>query len=194
MYINKVFQKEFEESFGLKLEKGSNLLNALPEMLRPIWKPRYDKALSNEQHTIIDEIDTAKGKLYIQVTFNPIINNGKVIGGSCFGSNITERKQSEIALKQAQKYLAEKESQYRLIAENSTDLIYVYHLIPEPHYEYISPSCFQLTGYKPEEGYADPFAYHKFINTTEGVDRFTQFLLNPDQPSKTHLMQIAKQP
>ena len=183
LYINKVFQKEFEESFGLKLEKGSNLLNALPEMLRPIWKPRYDKALSNEQHTIIDEIDTAKGKLYIQVTFNPIINNGKVIGGSCFGSNITERKQSEIALKQAQKYLAEKEAQYRLIAENSTDLIYVYQLIPEPHYEYISPSCFQLTGYKPEEGYTDPFVYHKFINTPEGVNRFTQFLLNSDQPT-----------
>lgn len=183
LYINHVFQKDFEASFGLKLEKGSNLLNALPEILRPIWKPRYDRALSNEQHTIIDEVDTAIGKLYIQVTFNPIVNKGRVIGGSCFGSNITERKQSELALEQAQKYLAEKEAQYRLIAENSTDLIYVYHLIPEPHYEYISPSCLQLTGFKPEEGYADPFFYHKFINTQAGVERFTQFLLNPTQPT-----------
>ena len=183
LYINNVFQKEFKATFGIWLEKGSNLLNALPEELRPIWKPRYDRTLLNVQFSIVDELETAIGKLFIQVIFNPIINNGKVIGGSCFGSNITDQKQSEIELKQAQIYLAEKESQYRLIAENSTDLIYVYHLIPEPHYEYISPSCFQLTGYKPEEGYADPFAYHKFINTTEGVDRFTQFLLNPDQPT-----------
>lgn len=100
-----------------------------------------------------------------------------------FVRDVTERKQAETELMQTQKRFAEKEVQYRLLAENSQDLIYVYRLVPEPYYEYISPSCFQLTGYAPEEGYADPFAYHKFINTPEGVERFTRFLLNPSQPT-----------
>lgn len=97
--------------------------------------------------------------------------------------NVTKRKKAELELSLAQKNLAEKEAQYRLIAENSTDLIYVYRTYPEPKYEYISPSCFQLLGYLPEEGYADPFAYHKFLNTPEGVERFSQFILNPEQPT-----------
>ncbi len=88
-------QNEFQKSFGVILIKGSNLIDSLPEYLRSIWKPRYDRVLTNEQYTVEDGIDTDFGKLYIQVTFNPIIKNGVVIGGSCFGSNIKERKQAE---------------------------------------------------------------------------------------------------
>ncbi len=62
-------------------------------------------------------------------------------------------------------------------------MIYVYRLIPEPSYEYISPSCIQLLGYTPEEGYADPFGYHKYINTPAGLEGFTKFLLDPTQPN-----------
>ena len=36
--------------------------------------------------------------IYIQVTFNPIVKKGEVIGGSCFGSDITDRKLAEIEL------------------------------------------------------------------------------------------------
>jgi len=85
-------------------------------------------------------------------------------------------------IKKAERELAKKEIQYRLIAENSTDLIYVYSFFPEPHYEYISPSCIQLTGYEPEVGYADPFTYHKFLVDPSGLERFTQFLMDPLQP------------
>ncbi|MBK9291014.1 MAG: PAS domain S-box protein [Bacteroidetes bacterium] len=98
LYINQVFQRDFYDAFGVWLEKGSNLLQGLPEMLRPFWKPRYDKVLANERFTIVDEVDTAIGKIYIEVTFNPILKDGQVIGGSCFGRNITERKQAEEAL------------------------------------------------------------------------------------------------
>ncbi len=97
--------------------------------------------------------------------------------------DITERKQAETELLQTRNNLSEREAHYRLLAENSRDLIYVYCLVPEPHYEYISPSCVQLTGFRPEEGYADPYAYHKFINTPEGLEKFTKFLLDPGQPT-----------
>jgi PAS domain S-box-containing protein len=101
IYINPVFQKDFLQSFGVSLEPGMSLIEALPEPLQPIWKPRYDRVLANEHFTIEDAVPTDTGTLYIDVTFNPIIKNGKVIGGSCFGSNITSRKQAEKELQES---------------------------------------------------------------------------------------------
>jgi len=62
---------------------------------------RYDRVLQNEQFRIVDEIESPSGMIYIKVSFNPIIKNGKVIGGSCFGRDITYRKLAEIELKRA---------------------------------------------------------------------------------------------
>ncbi len=98
LYINQLFQQEFYHTFGVKLEPGVSLIEALPETLRPIWKPRYDRVLANEQFSIEDAIHTGNGIIYIQVTFNPIVKNGMVIGGSCFGNNITPRKLEELEL------------------------------------------------------------------------------------------------
>ena len=42
-----------------------------------------------------------------------------------------------------------KEQQYRLLAENATDVIYQFSFYPTPHFEYISPSIYNLTGYSP---------------------------------------------
>ncbi len=95
LYINPTFQNDFYQSFGIKLIKGSNLLDSLPNSLQPIWKQRYDRALANEQFTIEDAVETKIGTIYIEVTFNPIAKDGEVIGCSCFGRNITERKNAE---------------------------------------------------------------------------------------------------
>ncbi len=57
--------------------------------------------LNNEQFTVEDAIDTTDGVIYIKVSFNPIVKKGEVVGGSCFGSNITDRKLSEMELQRA---------------------------------------------------------------------------------------------
>ncbi len=101
LYINHVFQKEFKQTFGVWLETGVSLIDALPEAIQPLWRPRYDRVLRNEQFTIEDAIESPDGLIYIQVTFNPIVKKGEVIGGSCFGSDITERKLAELELKRA---------------------------------------------------------------------------------------------
>ncbi len=45
---------------------------------------------------------------------------------------------------------------FEFLAENASDLIYIYRLLPEPKFEYVSPSSTRITGYTPEEHYADP--------------------------------------
>ncbi len=56
--------------------------------------------------------------------------------------DITRRKQSEAAL-------AEREAQFRLLAERSTDMISRHK--PDGIYLYVSPACRRLLGYAPEE-------------------------------------------
>jgi CubicO group peptidase (beta-lactamase class C family) len=45
---------------------------------------------------------------------------------------------------------------FRLLAQHGRDLIYRYRLRPVPEYDLVSPAVLDLTGYTPEEFYADP--------------------------------------
>ena len=98
LYLNEVFKTEFHQAFGVLLKPGVNILKSLPEPLVDLWKSRYDRVLANEQFTIEDEIEIDKGSIYFQTGFNPIIKNDKVVGGSCFSSDITYRKIAELEI------------------------------------------------------------------------------------------------
>ena len=97
-YINQVFAKAFQITFGVHLTKGKNILNALPENLRSIWKDRYDRVLNNQQFIFTDKIETENNSVYFEVSMNPIIIDGKVAGVSSFGKDITQREHTEKAL------------------------------------------------------------------------------------------------
>jgi PAS domain S-box-containing protein len=91
--------------------------------------------------------------------------------------DITERVRSEHKLK-------ESEERFRLLAENAKDIIYRFRLKPTPGFEYVSPSATEITGYTPEEHYADPELGLKlvhpddrpileaFLRSPESADRF----------------------
>ena len=98
MYINQVFQREFYRNYGVLLSPGVNLIESLPQELQPFWKSHYDRVLNNEQFTIEDTIENGNEPRYLQITFNPIVKKDQVIGGSCFGSEITHRKLAEMEL------------------------------------------------------------------------------------------------
>jgi two-component system sporulation sensor kinase C len=51
--------------------------------------------------------------------------------------------------------LREKEGQFRLLAENARDIIFRFRLKPGRRLHYISPAAAVITGYTPEEFYAD---------------------------------------
>lgn len=60
--------------------------------------------------------------------------------------------------------LINSEQRYRLLTENALDMIYRYRLFPEHSFEYVSPACILLTGYTPEELYADPDITYKIVD------------------------------
>ena len=68
--------------------------------------------------------------------------NGQVIRAAGSETDITERKLAEQAIKKS-------EALYRLLADNSTDVIGI--VDPTGAYTYVSPSVLQLRGYTPEE-------------------------------------------
>ena len=52
--------------------------------------------------------------------------------------------------------LQDSERRFRLLAENARDVVYRYRLRPTCGFEYVSPAATAVTGYTPEEHYADP--------------------------------------
>jgi two-component system, OmpR family, aerobic respiration control sensor histidine kinase ArcB len=53
---------------------------------------------------------------------------------------------------------------YRRLFENARDLIYRYEIVPQSRFTYVSPSAQEITGYSPEEHYADPALGYKLVH------------------------------
>lgn len=75
-----------------------------------------------------------------------------------------ERRDATPDRRRAQREVEERERLFRLLAENAQDIVYRYRLIPEPGFEYVSPAATRITGYTPEEHYADPQLGFKLVH------------------------------
>src|SRR5215203_5077018 len=71
----------------------------------------------------------------------------------------------------------------KLLAENAKDIIYRYRLKPTPGFEYVSPSATDLTGYSPEDHYADPELGLKLVHPDD-KHILEAFLRSPESANK----------
>jgi PAS domain S-box-containing protein len=118
-----------------------------PEEECPIYR-----AFEENQGTRVDsEVLWRRDETPIPVEYSsyPIVRDGVIEGAIVTFVDITERRRAEEKLK-------ESEERFRLLAENAKDIIYRYRFKSTPGFEYVSPSATALTGYTPEEHYADP--------------------------------------
>ncbi len=142
VYFNSAFDRISQKLFGKKAEIGMNSIELLPEKDRKYWKSITEKVLRGE--TFKDEfsweIDGAT-KRY-EISLNPIVVEGKVVGYSEFNRDITEQTRNREALERSERNL-------RMIYENSADIIWQLNL--EGDYVYVSPSVEKALGYTIEE-------------------------------------------
>ncbi len=69
-----------------------------------------------------------------------------------------------IRTRNTERHLRESEARFRRLAEHAPDIIYRYDLRPEPRFSYVSPAAAAITGYTPEEHYADPDLGRKLVH------------------------------
>jgi PAS domain S-box-containing protein len=60
--------------------------------------------------------------------------------------------------------LREAEQRYRRLADNAQDVVFRYELIPQPRFTYINSAVSAVSGYSPEEHYADPDLIRRIIH------------------------------
>lgn len=74
--------------------------------------------------------------------------------------SMLQRKRAEAALR-------ESDMRYRRITEHALDIIYRYRFYPTAGFEYVSPSVTGITGYSPDDHYADPELGFKLVHPAD---------------------------
>lgn len=99
-----------------------------------------------------------KEYIWIEERIVPQIDDkGKHIGNFGLVRDVTEHFNAENQLRIS-------EEKFRMLAENAVDVVFRFSFFPTSRYEYVSPSIFQMSGYTPEEFYADPNLGFKIIH------------------------------
>src|SRR5208337_2447102 len=93
--FNRAFKKAFEVNFGILVEVGMSREGLLPPERAALFPPLYKRALA--EGPFRTDYLLRDGRT-LELSFNPIVVDGKTIGISVFGKDITERKQAEANL------------------------------------------------------------------------------------------------
>ncbi len=119
----------------------------------------------------------------------PIVHDGKITGAVVTFFDITKRLKSEEQLRRS-------EEKYRLITENTADVIWILNLSRE-RFTYISPSIIHLRGYTPEEAMAQSIDESLEPESLELVRRtlkiaIPKFLKHRDQALTRQLKEVRQ--
>ncbi|MGE5480560.1 MAG: CheR family methyltransferase, partial [Chloroflexota bacterium] len=157
-----------------------NLLGYKPEELIgnhfTIVIENNQKMFLNEMHNrFISGDEGFRGEICVKDIYGDLKNvivDATLINGldgrpkkATFIIDATETRKKERALNEAME-------RYKMLAENSRDMIFRFIFSPEPHYEYVSPASSEIFGFTPEELYDSPkligSLYERFADIAGG--------------------------
>ncbi len=116
-----------------------------------------------------NESATKDQAVNLSITFGSFL--AILLAALMINRDIVERKRADHALR-------ESAARFRRLAENALDMIYRYRILPTPGFEYVSPAAMAITGYRPEEFYADPDLGYKLVHPED-----QELIDSPNHPS-----------
>jgi len=133
--FNRALHAAFERSFGVAAAVGMGPDDLLPPERAALFPPLYKRALSEgpfrADYVLLD------GRT-LELSFNPIRHEGRAVGISVFGKDITERKSAANSLRDA-------EAKYRQIFERAMEGIY--RTSPDGRSLAANPALAKMLGY-----------------------------------------------
>ncbi len=122
--INSIGRWAFDHVWGVEVQLNKSVLDQMPEEVRPLWKGRYDRALSGENFSDEQSIETPEGTMHMEVLFNPIYDGENITGVSVISRDISDRVHHV-------QQLLENEQRLSLIYNNTTDFMCLLRVVGE---------------------------------------------------------------
>lgn len=94
------------KSYGILASAGSRVHDWLPPEIASQWQSRYARALAEGPYRV--EYQLPDGR-WLELSLNPIVQDGLIVGISVFGKDVTERKQALEVVKDREARLREAE-------------------------------------------------------------------------------------
>jgi PAS domain S-box-containing protein len=128
----------FERLTGIPADRvlGRTVMEVMPQAER-YWIDLYDGVVRGGMPVTYENYARALGRYFETISFRAAPGRFAVVF-----SDVTDRRRAEEALRAS-------ERDFRLLAENSTDLVARH--APDSTYLYVSPSCRTMLGYEPED-------------------------------------------
>ncbi|MBD3615829.1 MAG: PAS domain S-box protein [Gracilimonas sp.] len=144
---NESLVQAINEQIGIDIKPGDPVFKGLVQETgyRKTWEEYYRRALTGESFRV-ETFEPRNDKEWYETSFNPIFDKDEITGVACFSRNITQAKQAEKSLKQA-------EEKYRNVVEHSTNMFYQHDT--EGNLTYVSQQSTEFLGYTPEEAIRD---------------------------------------
>ena len=140
VFFNDAFRQNIENSYGTHVEVGMRAEDDLPPERAALWAPLYDRVL--REGPFRTEYSLVDGRT-LELSLNPILVDGKAVGVSVFGKDVSERIAAEKALREAEK-------RYREIFDGAMEGIFRTSF--DGRNLMVNPSLAKMLGYaSPEE-------------------------------------------
>ncbi len=106
-YINGLFVRAFQMSFGITLQKGMKIIDLLPPEERKAWMDRYYRVFNGEEFLFEETYPFGDDRIYVEIFASPIIIDGEIVAACYYGHDITQHKRAQEKLNAANRAKSE---------------------------------------------------------------------------------------
>jgi PAS domain S-box-containing protein len=182
--LNPAFQTLCKDMYGIKLERGDNMIAFIPVDFQALWKGYYERALRGENFSAEQEFSSENSSIFYEFSFSPVYENDIAIAGvTIIGRNITERRVIENKIRESEK-------RFRALVQNSNDIIFV--LAADGTIRYISPSVERILGYSPEDISGTDIFTYVHPDDTDAIQNYFRLGLKENKDSDSFRCRIRK--